>query len=129
MERIPLTQLGPREWQLERDYLSPPMHGFRVFVPDGFLTDLSSTPRFLWSLVSPFDQSTAAPLVHDRGYNTKGKLFGQDATTKGWCYREFTRAQIDNMYKYLMEHEGVVWWRRVLCYAGVRVGGYFRWGK
>ena len=36
-------------------------------VPNGFITDLASTPRLLWNLIAPFDVARAA-IVHDLLY-------------------------------------------------------------
>ena len=38
-----------------------------ITVPNGFMTDLASTPRALWAFVAPFDVARAA-IVHDLLY-------------------------------------------------------------
>ena len=38
-----------------------------ITVPNGFITDLASTPRILWNVIAPFDVARAA-IVHDLLY-------------------------------------------------------------
>lgn len=46
--------------------LGKPGSGLFITVPDGFVTDLASIPRWLHWLVNPFDPATApAAIVHD----------------------------------------------------------------
>ena len=40
-----------------------------ITVPNGFITDLASTPRVLWNVIAPFDVARAA-IVHDLLYKT-----------------------------------------------------------
>ena len=55
-------------WRLEEDYAC--VHaGTTITVPTGFEFDLASVPRPLWWLISPFDLSIAAPLIHDLLYH------------------------------------------------------------
>jgi hypothetical protein len=51
-----------------------------ITVPNGFITDLASTPRILWNVIAPFDVARAA-IVHDLLYKAirqyrwkKGKI-------------------------------------------------------
>lgn len=41
-----------------------------VTVPSGFVTDLASVPRALWSIFPPFGLYTGASVVHDYIYRT-----------------------------------------------------------
>ena len=40
-----------------------------ITVPNGFITDLASTPRLLWAFIAPFDVARAA-IVHDLLYKS-----------------------------------------------------------
>lgn len=44
-----------------------------VVIPRGFITDLSSKPRFLWSLFPPFDSSLISTIIHDYLWSNKLK--------------------------------------------------------
>ena len=54
-----------------------------ITVPNGFITDLASTPRILWNVIAPFDVARAA-IVHDllykaiRQYRWKKGLIEED---------------------------------------------------
>ena len=37
----------------------------QIIVPSGFLTDLASIPRLLWSIFPPFGKYSRAAVVHD----------------------------------------------------------------
>jgi|GEM_PF-3019849 len=45
---------------------------FKLFVPEGFRTDLQSTPRFLWSFMRPDGNVRIAAVAHDACYRTAG---------------------------------------------------------
>tara|TARA_B110001454_G_C12639731_1_gene400663 strand:+ start:485 stop:973 length:489 start_codon:yes stop_codon:yes gene_type:complete len=79
----------PKKWKLGRDlsYTTSDLtakevkslHGIGVVVirdtnktetitvPNGFITDLASTPRILWNVIAPFDVARAA-IIHDLLY-------------------------------------------------------------
>ena len=79
----------PRKWKLGRDlvYTTTDLYANEVkalqdvgvevvrdtnktetiTVPNGFITDLASTPRMLWAFIAPFDVARAA-IVHDLLY-------------------------------------------------------------
>jgi hypothetical protein len=42
--------------------------GTTIMIPEGFKTDLSSVPRFLWPLFPPFGDFIRAAIVHDWMY-------------------------------------------------------------
>lgn len=48
-------------------------NGDVITIPEGFETDLSSIPEFLWGIFKPFGDFLLAPLVHDWMYRTKYK--------------------------------------------------------
>jgi len=96
----------PKKWKLGRDlvYTTSDLHGneikalkdvgvdikidtdispVSITVPNGFITDLASTPRILWNVIAPFDVARAA-IVHDllyksiRQYRWKKGLIEED---------------------------------------------------
>lgn len=42
-----------------------------IIIPKGFTTDLMSIPRWLWSLLSPFDSALIGDIIHDFLYTDK----------------------------------------------------------
>lgn len=42
-----------------------------IIIPKGFTTDLMSIPRWLWSILSPFDSALIGDIIHDYLYTDK----------------------------------------------------------
>jgi Protein of unknown function (DUF1353) len=117
-----LTFVGGGEWRLEADYAYRD-GSTAITVPAGFRFDLSSVPRALWSVIAPFELSIVAPLLHDFLYRHGGRPPVGTVEPP----RTYTRAEVDAMFRRIMEAENVSVWRRVLAYAAVRVFGRRAW--
>ena len=118
-----LTYIGPGNvWRLEDDY-SYRDSEFVITVPEGFRFDLASIPRAFWWLISPFELSIAAPLLHDFLYQHAG------APPAGSIdpLHVYSRADADRLFLEVMESEGVHGWRRGPAYAAVRAFGWLGW--
>ena len=112
-----------KTWRLEEDYTH--QDGLvQITVPDRFEFDLASVPRLLWWLISPFDLSVAAPLVHDFLYRHSGEP-PNDAVVPP---RVYERKEADLLFRRIMKQEGVWLWRRVAAYWAVRSFGVGAWG-
>jgi Protein of unknown function (DUF1353) len=120
-----LTWIGPgNAWRLEEAY-SYQDGPTTITVPAGFEFDLASIPRPLWWLISPFELSIAAPLVHDFLSQHEGDPPAGSITPP----RIYSRPEADRLFRHIMEVEGVPWWRRVLAYFGVRAFGWLAWRR
>jgi len=119
-----VSYVGPgNKWRLEQPYSY--RDGDNVItVPEGFTFDLASIPRAFWWLISPFDLSIAAPLIHDFLYKYEGEP--PDGSIEP--PRVYTRKQADQLFLRMMEMEGIPRWRRALAYASVRAFGWLGWG-
>lgn len=42
-----------------------------IVIPKGYITDLSSKPKWLWSLLPPFDKRLIAAIIHDYLWTNK----------------------------------------------------------
>lgn len=42
-----------------------------ITIPKGYITDLSSKPKWLWSLLPPFDKRLIAAIIHDYLWTNK----------------------------------------------------------
>lgn len=63
---------------IEEDIKVELSDGSSIFIPKGFNTDLSSSPRWLWSLFPPIGDFIIASVVHDYLYSedvSRGRLF------------------------------------------------------
>lgn len=83
--------------------------GATIEVPKGFVTDLASTPRFLWFIFSPIDEYSKAAIVHDYLYQTKS---------------EYSRRQVDNIFLEAMTVLNVPAYRKYPVWAAVRTFGW-----
>jgi hypothetical protein len=116
-----LTYIGDDRWRLEQDYVYQDGE-HRITVPAGFEFDLSSVPRALWSVIAPFELSVTAPLLHDFLYRYGGHPPGAIEPP-----RTYTRKEADELFRRVMEEEGVPAWRRHAAYAAVRLFGRRAW--
>ena len=120
-----VTYIGPGNvWRLEEEY--PYQDGGNLItVPEGFKFDLASIPRAFWWLISPFELSIAAPLLHDFLYAYRGDPPAGSIEPP----RVYTRKQADQLFRAVMKIEGVAAWRRGPAYAAVRSFGWLGWRK
>lgn len=96
-----------RRARLTRKY-SVIVHGHRIDIPEGFVTDFASIPRIFWRVLPPWDKHVTASVIHD------------------WLYKSgrVSRALADQIFLWAMEDIGVAKWKRTVIYWGVRVGGW-----
>lgn len=87
--------------------------GAHVIVPDGYLSDGASVPRFFWRILSPeIDPITLAPSIgHDYLYEKK----------------MMTRKETDQWYRKELIENGYPKWKATLTYWGVRLFGWRHW--
>ena len=112
---------GERRWQLTRDFVygtevKGPFSGRDITVPSGFVTDLASVPRPLWSLFPPSGKYLEAAVVHDFLYVTE---YPPDLIV--------TKKMADQIFLEAMKSLGISAPIRYVMYLGVRFGGKGRW--
>lgn len=95
-------------WRLTRPlyYASDIAKGV-IIVPEGFVTDLASTPRLPIIYLLAGNVAAKAAVTHDYLYSTG----------------RFPRAMCDAIFREASEVIGVSWFRRQMMYLGVRIGG------
>ena len=85
-----------------------------IVVPEGFVTDFASTPRFIWWAFphegQPYD---LAACVHDMIYRH--------------LQSKFTRKQADDILLAIMKLYGTGFLTRWCIWLGVRIGGMSSW--
>ena len=99
-----------------------------IVVPPGFVTDLASVPRFVWSFYPPDGPWAKAAIIHDFLYFTHGTGVWHDEVgiTRG---RPYSRKEADDILKEAMADRQVGRWERFVIWASVRLGGAGGWGK
>lgn len=81
-----------------------------ITIPRGFITDLASIPRFLWSFYSPSETVTILPaVIHDYMYS---------------CVTEYNRYEADNIFYYALRENGMRKFKALKYYYAVR---WFGW--
>lgn len=88
-----------------------------IAIPAGFESDGVSTPRFLWSTISPAidNRTIRAGVAHDFIYREQ---------PDGW-----TRADADAMFYDLCRADGLCWWTAQKAYWGLRLFGGATWAE
>jgi hypothetical protein len=109
--RLLLSPLSGRRWAVAQDLrVYSEVLGKDLVVPEGFVTDLSSMPRFLWWESTPSDYPEAG-VIHDYLYAT-----------------QFERAKADRVYKEALESLGSPN-RAKLRYVALRIFGGIAYKK
>lgn len=78
-----------------------------ISVPVGFISDLASTPRFMWTIFPPLDRYSKAAILHDYMYK----------------YAIASKEYADGVFLEAMEVLGVPGWKRISLYLAVRLFG------
>ena len=86
-----------------------------ITIPKGFYYDMASVPKFLWSIVRPFNDGLLATLIHDYLYVHR---------KPGW-----TRAKVDKEYLKWMNQSNSNKLDNYVRYIFVRVFGWAVWKK
>jgi hypothetical protein len=81
-------------------------------IPEGFISDFASVPRFFWRILPPWGRYAPAAVAHDYLY-ANGLI----------C----SRKEADLIFLKLMENLGVSWWKRKTMYQAVRMFGGNAW--
>lgn len=106
-----------------------------ITIPTGFLCDLASVPRWLWTItgITPSGLIEAAALLHDFIYRNKGKLprysYGmlKDGVWVDLYGAKWGRIDGDKLFARVMREAGVSKSKRRAAYLGVRAGGWASW--
>lgn len=101
-------------WFLAADYLFK-HDDLEVLIPLGFAFDLSSVPRVIWPIISSFELSIVAPLIHDYFYRFAGRPVYHTPD------RVVTRKEADDLFFYIMKKEAVPNWKSHAAYQAVRL--------
>jgi hypothetical protein len=104
----------PENWTLDQPYQRDTAIG-SVTVPKGFVTDLASTPRTLWSMLPRWGRWSGAAIVHDWFYRTRPE--------------GLTRYRADRIFLKLMTDDGVRHGDATLIFKAVRQFGGTAWRK
>lgn len=105
-----------REVKLLKEFRVVTPLGEIVEIPDGFVTDFASVPRFFWRVIPPWGDYSPAAVIHDYLY-ASGKIDD----------RKIKRSEADDTFYAVMKQLGVSRWKSWLMHKAVRVGGWIGW--
>jgi len=105
--------IGKGQWELTSPFEYRTGGNLTIKIPEGFITDGASIPKFAYSIIgSPWTGKYAKiSVVHDFLY--KKHLYPRKVS--------------DKIFLNGMKILGVSWWRRRIMYTAVRLGGRFCW--
>lgn len=104
-------------WKIQQPITVELSNGKLLNVPKGFLYDMSTVPKFLWSFVRPFNDGLFGYLIHDvlyvqrasgmtRAQADKEMLFWTNITNKN---------KFDNYLRYyVVRLLGWLWWYNII---------------
>lgn len=124
-----VTYIAARKvWMLLADYRlvyedRPGNRMIEFMIPIHFEFDLASIPRFLWPIISSFELSIAAPLIHDYLYRYKGRPIHHTATLHSveFVSQKISRKRADEIFYDIMILEGVPEWKAKAAFHAVRM--------
>jgi len=125
----PAIKAGRSLWALQRPltYRAGPK-AEPIKVPAGYVTDLASIPRLVWSLYPPDGPWVKAAVVHDFLYDTQGD--GRWNRSRGVARRRpYSRKDADDILREGMADRGIGWWEQFVIWASVRLGGGGGWRR
>lgn len=125
----PSIRAGRSLWAVQRalEYQAGTDPDELIVVPPGFVTDLASVPRVVWSFYPPDGPWAKAATIHDFLYATKGT--GEWHTHRGITRAlPYSRKEADDILKEAMADRKVGKWEQGVIWASVRFGGAGGWG-
>lgn len=101
------------------------LFGVSIVVPTGFVTDLASIPRVVWTLIgwTPDGLHRNAAIVHDFIYQRRGRVPAIYISPA----RFFSRKECDQVFKEAMLSLGVSKIKANIMYGAVRTFGWLAW--
>lgn len=126
----PSTRAGRSLWGVQRalEYQTGDDPKELIIVPPGFVTDLASVPRVVWSFYPPDGPWAKAAVIHDFLYATKGT--GTWHTQCGITRADpYSRKEADDILKEAMADRNVGKWEQGVIWTSVRLGGAGGWGR
>jgi len=124
----PSLRSGRSLWALQTPlaYVTGAERRETITVPAGFVTDLASIPRLVWSFYPPDGPWVKAAVIHDFLYYTQGDgIWGKTVGVPPG--RRYSRAESDAIFWEAMAELGIGLWGRFVIWSAVRLGGWIGW--
>lgn len=104
-------------WKIQQPITVTLSNGKVINIPKGFVYDMSTVPKWLWSIVRPFNDGLFGYLVHDRLY-----VIRDHSMTRKQCDDEMlfwtnltNDNKFDNKLRYIFVRAfGWLWWNKII---------------
>lgn len=104
-------------WKIQQPITVTLSNGKTINIPKGFVYDMSTVPKLLWSFVRPFNDGLFGYLVHDVLYVQR-----VSGMTRAQCDKEMlfwtnltNDNKFDNYLRYLFVRAfGWLWWNKII---------------
>lgn len=104
-------------WKIQNPITVQLSNGKIINIPKGFLYDMSTVPKWLWSIVRPFNDGLFGYLIHDRLY-----VIRDHNMTRLQCDKEMlfwtkitNKNKFDNYIRYtFVRMFGWLWWKKII---------------
>jgi len=104
-------------WKIQQPLTVQLSNGEIINIPKGFVYDMSTVPKWLWSFVRPVNDGLFGYLVHDVLYINKVKgMTRKQADKEMLFWTSITNSnKFDNYLRYyIVRLLGWLWWRKIL---------------
>lgn len=88
-----------------------------VNIPKGFVYDMSTVPKWLWSFVRPFNDGLFGYLIHDRLYVIRDHNMTRKQVDKEMLFwlNITNKNKFDNYLRYyIVRLLGWLWWKKII---------------
>jgi hypothetical protein len=115
---------GKRMWTIAEDWYFT-IQGKEYVIPEGFVFDGASIPKFLHTWLSPTGVLLMGGLVHDYAYKYE-RLLKAD---KNEVTNQMTQKAADIIFRDINIEQNGFHFLNYLAYWALRVGGFMAWNK
>ena len=104
-------------WSIQKPLVIELSDGDILIIPKGFCYDMSTVPKWLWSIVRPFNDGLIGYLIHDYLYvhQEQHKLTRKQVDKEMLFWTNLTNEnKFDNKFRYyIVRALGWLWWKKI----------------
>lgn len=104
-------------WKIQQPITVQLSSGRIINIPKGFVYDMSTVPKWLWSFVRPFNDGLFGYLIHDALYINKVKGISRREADKEMLFwtNIINENKFDNYLRYyIVRLLGWLWWYEIV---------------
>jgi hypothetical protein len=104
-------------WKIQQPITVKLSNGKVINIPKGFTYDMSTVPKWLWSIIRPYNDGLFGYLIHDRLYVIRDhKMTRKQADKEMLFWTNITNDnKFDNKLRYtIVRLLGWLWWHKII---------------